>query len=211
MVWHFPLLNIRGLQYDYSFPRIKDDHPGAFGAIRKFDVHTGVDLYCKKRTPICAVEDGEVVEIEIFTGPRAESPWWHETHAILVEGESGVVCYGEVDIPRVLKPRIKTIREEGDLGIQDILDLNKHGLHQSGVPYIKIGQKVKRGELITWAKQVLVKDKGRPMCMLHFELYKPGTRETVWWRKGEPRPQELLDPSEKLIEALKIAQESLNA
>ena len=63
MVWHFPLLNIRGLQYDYSFPRIKDDHPGAFGAIRKFDVHTGVDLYCKKRTPICAVEDGEVVPV----------------------------------------------------------------------------------------------------------------------------------------------------
>ena len=73
------------------------DHPGSFGAVRKHDVHTGVDLYCDPGTEVYAVEDGVVVEIEDFTGPKAESPWWHETQAILVEGESGVVLYGEVE------------------------------------------------------------------------------------------------------------------
>jgi len=44
------------------------------------------------------VEDGMVVAIEAFTGPNASdpSPWWNDTWAVLVEGESGVVVYGEV-------------------------------------------------------------------------------------------------------------------
>ena len=71
-------------------------HPGAFGAVRRHDVHTGVDLYCKEGTRVLAVEDGEVKFVIPFTGPRASSPWWHETYAIGVEGASGVVVYGEV-------------------------------------------------------------------------------------------------------------------
>ena len=37
-----------------------------------------------------------MVAIEAFTGPGAGSPWWHDTEAVLVEGESGVVLYGEL-------------------------------------------------------------------------------------------------------------------
>jgi len=78
-------------------PLLPDD-PGRFAAPRKFDVHTGVDLYCERGTTVCAIEDGVVVGIEFFTGPRTNppSPWWNETHALLVEGASGVVNYGEV-------------------------------------------------------------------------------------------------------------------
>lgn len=44
-----------------------------------------------------AVEDGTVVAIDpCFTG-GAESPWWNQTAAVLVEGRSGVVLYGEVE------------------------------------------------------------------------------------------------------------------
>lgn len=72
---------------------------GSFGAVRTYDVHTGIDLYCELGTEVFAVEDGEVISIENFTGPNADdpSPWWNDTKAILVRGASGVVLYGEVE------------------------------------------------------------------------------------------------------------------
>lgn len=73
-----------------------DNHPGSFGAIRKYDIHTGVDLYCYENTPVIAVEEGVVISIEDFTGSKADSPWWNDTQAVLVRGPSGVICYGEV-------------------------------------------------------------------------------------------------------------------
>ena len=79
---------------------VGDAHPGAFGFVRRNHVHEGVDLYCPAGTPVRAVEDGVVVAVIAFTGPSAEppSPWWHDTSAILVEGASGVVVYGEVGV-----------------------------------------------------------------------------------------------------------------
>lgn len=74
---------------------------GTFGALRRHDVHTGVDLHCAAGTPVVAIEAGTVVAVLPFTGPAAESPWWEPTEAVLVEGASGVVVYGEV-APRVL-------------------------------------------------------------------------------------------------------------
>lgn len=71
-------------------------HPGAFGTQRKFDFHTGVDLYADAGTPVTAVEPGIVVAVIAFTGPEAESPWWLPTSAVLIEGASGVVLYGEI-------------------------------------------------------------------------------------------------------------------
>lgn len=85
------------------------DHPGAFGSVRKFDVHTGIDLYCPEGTEIVAMEFGVVVAIEVFTGPNTNppSPWWNETFAVLVEGPSGVILYGEM-LPCVLKGDVVT-------------------------------------------------------------------------------------------------------
>lgn len=71
-------------------------HPGAFGVARRHHCHEGVDLYCPDGTIVSAVEDGLVVRVIPFTGPKAASPWWHDTHAVLVEGASGVVLYGEI-------------------------------------------------------------------------------------------------------------------
>lgn len=90
--WHWPL-------EAWSFRNIPiGNHPGAFGVKRKYDVHTGVDLYCPHDTEIFAVESGRVVEIERFTGLGADdsTPWWNDTWAVLVEGLSGVVLYGEL-------------------------------------------------------------------------------------------------------------------
>jgi murein DD-endopeptidase MepM/ murein hydrolase activator NlpD len=71
-------------------------HPGAFGFIRKHHVHEGVDLYAEEGAEVSAVEDGIVVMIEPFTGPKAGFPHWLDTEAVLVEGASGVVVYGEI-------------------------------------------------------------------------------------------------------------------
>lgn len=154
------------------------DHDGAFGHRRRFDMHTGVDLYCKVGQPVVAVEDGEVVGIEIFTGPRAQSPWWHETNAVLIAGESGVLLYGELQ----------------------------------EVPGIRIGARVTAGTVIGHILQVRRKDwrsrlrrlwHGRlidrkPATMLHFERYTPGTIAAVWWNHDEPKPENLLDPTDLL-------------
>ena len=69
MTWLWPLKATTPM-----FP----DEPGWFGAVRKSDIHTGIDLYCEQGTQIVAVEDGVVVHIEGFTGPNADdpSPWW---------------------------------------------------------------------------------------------------------------------------------------
>ena len=74
------------------------EHPGAFGVKRKHHHHEGVDLYCRNGNTIDAVERGIVVAVIPFTGEHATppSPWWNDTWAVLVEGDSGVVVYGEI-------------------------------------------------------------------------------------------------------------------
>ena len=89
MTWRWPLEGVR--------PDVPEaPHPGAFGVVRKHEVHTGVDLYAPRMTPVVSVEAGVVVAIEVFTGDSVGSSWWYQTWAALVEGESGVVCYGEI-------------------------------------------------------------------------------------------------------------------
>ena len=159
MTWLWPLKGTTPM-----FP----DKPGLHGAVRKSDIHTGIDLYCEIGTQIVAVEDGVVVLVEGFTGPNAPdpSPWWNDTEAILIEGVSGVVTYGEV----------KALVEVGDV--------------------------VKAGQVIAVIETAVLKRfKGRPMVMPHLELMSPGSKATLWWRLGEPQPANLLDPTDKLIEA----------
>ena len=69
---------------------------GRFGARRRYDVHTGIDLHCPEGSPVVAMEQGTVVAVPDFTGPEAGSPWWLQTRAIMVEGVSGVILYGEM-------------------------------------------------------------------------------------------------------------------
>ncbi len=89
MTWHWPFPNLE--------PNIPTDmHPGSFGAKRKHDIHTGVDLYCSDGQIVCAVEDGIVTATGWFTGQYAESPWWNDTRFVIVEGNTGAVCYGEI-------------------------------------------------------------------------------------------------------------------
>lgn len=88
--WSFPLERCSGIPVT--------PHPGAFKAVRRDNhVHTGVDLYTDEGQPIRACESGTIVSIEPFTGAKDGSPWWKDTDAILIEGASGVICYGELE------------------------------------------------------------------------------------------------------------------
>lgn len=90
MKWLWPVPSVKK-----SLPL--SNEPGSFGFVRKFDIHTGIDIYCKLDSQVVAVEDGVVMNIEIFTGPNADSPWWNETKAVWVKGTSGIVVYGEIE------------------------------------------------------------------------------------------------------------------
>lgn len=86
----------------YTWPLLDEygytSSAGLFGAVRKHDVHTGVDLYCDPDQIVVAIEEGTVVKIENFTGENATppTPWWNNTQAVMVEGPSGVIVYGEI-------------------------------------------------------------------------------------------------------------------
>jgi murein DD-endopeptidase MepM/ murein hydrolase activator NlpD len=105
MPWISPLrLKLVPSKDSLSFTTLKNGetalplapHPGAFGVQRKHHFHEGVDLYCPEGTPVHAVEDGQVVAVLPFTGAKAGMDWWEDTDAVLVEGATGVVVYGEI-------------------------------------------------------------------------------------------------------------------
>lgn len=153
----FPLKN-------YTMP----SGPGTFGFIRKHDVHTGVDLYTKENEEVFAIEDGIVVKIDVFTGPKIGMNWWNETWAVMIEGESGVINYGEIKSNCIINQKIK----KGDVigFVIPVLPPNKIRLDISG----------------------------HSCSMLHVELYKFGCRDFASWELGQPQPKNLLDPTELL-------------
>lgn len=73
---------------------------GLFGAIRKYDIHTGLDLYCEQGAEVYCIMEGTVVDIFQFTGEIVGSPWWNDTYAVVVESGDLTFVYGEL-IPEV--------------------------------------------------------------------------------------------------------------
>ena len=104
-------MKILPIKLEYKIP--EEGEPGYFGAVRKFDIHTGIDLYCFPDTEVVAIESGIIVKIEQFTGKSVGSPWWNDTYALLIEGESGVIVYGEIQPNDYLK--VGDIVGAGDL------------------------------------------------------------------------------------------------
>lgn len=139
MAWMFPLRFCTGIPVQ--------PHPGGFGARRKNDVHTGVDLYTNEGEPVYAVEDGVVVAVEHFTGEWDGTPWWNNTDCVLVEGRSGVVCYGEVSS----KVQISTVICAGT-HMANVVRVLKEGKERPDIH-------------------------GHRTSMLHLELYSHGTRK----------------------------------
>lgn len=153
--WHPPINN-------FILP--DSIYPGSFGFVRKYDVHTGIDLYCKYKEPVFAVEDSYFVSVNKFTGPDVGSPWWYETYYMMLKGKSGVVCYGEIFYPYI----------------------NGH--------YYKRGQLIGYVAKVLPDDKLRLDIPNHSTSMLHIELYKHGTSSPVEWKLNSPKPANLLNP-----------------
>lgn len=167
--WNFPLQRTNGIPVG--------NHPGAFGYKRKYDHHTGVDLYCDlsyTHHPVYTVEAGTVVQIEDFTGAKDNSPWWNDTKCVMIEGASGVVNYGEI------QPNMHVyVGAKIDVGkeIGRVIPVLPEGKERPDLP-------------------------GHSRAMLHVELYKHGVRKaSSAWKHDGPMPEGLKDPTSLLLNA----------
>lgn len=69
---------------------------------------------------------------------------------------------------------------------------------------LKVGDIVNAGDLIGNVETVLLIDKGRPMSMLHLEMYTNGTLKPIKeWSLNKIKPEELLDPTDYIISLVK--------
>lgn len=110
--WPLKLAPIKITEDSNSFLRINLEtqveipikfHFGAFGAMRRFDRHRGVDLYAPVGSEVFAVQNGIVKDIRHWTGVNADCGWWNETDAISIEGTDGLIVYGEISVNEKLK------------------------------------------------------------------------------------------------------------
>lgn len=161
-MWEKPIKNCPGIPFGF--------HPGAFGFKRKYEHHTGVDLYTSSGETVYAMEDGVIVCITKFTGKNDNSPWWRDTDCVLIKGNSGVICYGEII---------------SNLKVGD---------------FIKTGDQIAKVETVLHEGKERPDIPGHSRSMLHIELYPSDKMEpsTPWYLNDE-KPSYLLDPTEYLL------------
>lgn len=140
--------------------------PGAFGAIRKFDIHEGVDIYTHDGAEVHAVEDGVVTAIYEFTGKKADCDWWNETWCIKVEGKSGVGTYGELKQPSIVNVGDK----------------------------VRAGKVIGHVTPVLRPEKYRPDIRNHSVAMLHVELRKETCHLDGWKLDGE-RDKRLLDPT----------------
>lgn len=70
-------------------------------------------------------------------------------------------------------------------------------------PKLKVGDSIKSGDQIGYVKRVIVKDKGRPMSMLHIELHHKDHPHCGHWHRGGEKPFGKLDCTKHLIKSIK--------
>ena len=140
--------------------------PGAFGAVRKFDIHEGVDDYTHDGADVYAVEDGTVTAIYEFTGKKADCDWWNETWCIKVEGKSGVVTYGELKQPSIVNVGDK----------------------------VQAGKVIGHVTPVLRPEKYRPDIRNHSVAMLHIELRKETCHLDGWKLDGE-RDKRLLDPT----------------
>ena len=151
----------------WSIPK---DTANLFGAVRKHDIHTGIDIFMHEDASVHLPFDGVVVKIGNFTGNNAEptpSPWWNDTQYIIVKHN---MRYGQLEQIFVLYGEI-----EVDKGIKE-------------------GDTLTEGSFIGNIVEVLKKDKGRPTSMLHVEIYDECPNAPAVWHLNEAHPSNLYNP-----------------
>lgn len=138
----FPLSN-----YKYDIPIGQE--LGAFGVTRKYDMHTGVDLYCEEGDAVSAIEDGVVIAIEWFTGEKVDMAWWNNTQAVAIRGNRGVINYGEIEVVPSLK--VGDVVKEGEfLGIvKPVLKVDKGKVPSTSMLHVELYSEYD-GQWVLW-------------------------------------------------------------
>lgn len=84
----------------WSLPDLERYPQSVFGAQRKHDVHTGVDIFVPDGTKVFPIKAGKVIRVEWFTGSQSTppTPWWNDTQAVWVQSDyfNTVYLYGEI-------------------------------------------------------------------------------------------------------------------
>jgi murein DD-endopeptidase MepM/ murein hydrolase activator NlpD len=137
---------VSSFDVDYLVPLSDIPDHGRFGVPRKFDIHTGIDVYMEPGDPVFAIEDGTVKHVSQFTGEEVGSPWWNTTYAVQIEGKSGIILYGEIE-PSVEKG--KTIKKGEIVGnVKQVLK-NDKGLPMTML-HLELYDHEYEGEGETW-------------------------------------------------------------
>lgn len=166
--WRFPVDTYMNNRFIPTWP-----HLGAFGAVRRFDIHNGVDIYCEGPKDVMAVEEGIVVGMGQFTGEAVKSPWWNDTWYLAIEGTSGIVIYGEITYSNIFTGQL-----------------------------VKPGEVIGKVTPVLKKNKVRKDIKGHSDHMLHIELKRNTIEdedESGGWPLNTDRPKNLLDPTAYLI------------
>lgn len=123
-------------------------------------------------------------------------------HATVVAMEDGVVVHiGPFTGPSAGSPHwhdTDMVMVEGKSGVIGYGEIKPR-------PDLKVGDTVYAREEVGRVIPVLKNDKGRPMTMLHLELYEHGTTKPVTeWALNTEQPTGLLDPTPLLLRAARI-------
>lgn len=152
-------------------------HPGAFGCPRKYDIHTGVDLYLDKESGVYAIEEGIVAKYDLFTGGE-KMPWWNTTYALSVKGENCFWVYGEIESDLRIGDKVKRGQKVGE--VLPVISKDKIRLDIPG-----------------HSNYMLHLEK----CDLSWETE---CKDLQWsgWYYNNSKPRYLLDPTQDLINVL---------
>jgi hypothetical protein len=146
---------------------------GLFGATRKHDVHTGLDLYAEDGSLVTCIKGGVIKEVFQFTGETVGTPWWEDTYAVLVSSESIEILYGEVYNPR--------LRKDSTVGLGDVIGKVKRvlkvdkGVTPVSMLHLEVWEKDTFSRDVIWGK-----DEERPEGLLN-PLWYLGTEGFDYW------------------------------
>ena len=159
--------------------KIQSSGAGFFWEDRGDRFHCGVDIYAPFGSNVKAMDDGLVVQTQLFTS-RQMIDYWNDTFAVIIQHESGFVArYAEMhDVSVCVGERIKTGELLGHVG--KVLQPSR--ITKESPVYI---QKLKENENST---------------MLHLEMFDRFPFEIPKYLGGNTfqneRPDCLLDPTD---------------
>lgn len=120
---------------------------GSFGAVRRHDIHTGLDFYCEEGADVPCIKEGAVIDVFQFTGIGVGSHWWNTTYAVVVECGHLIYVYGEVNPSVRIGQRLAIGDHIGN--VARVLRTDK-GVTPTSMLHLEVWEKVHYKKNFTW-------------------------------------------------------------